>query len=308
MNKSQLILHNYPISPYSEKIRSMLGYTGLNWYSVRTTEAPPRPQLEPLTGGYRKIPVAQLGADVFCDTRVIAEQVAKLSGHQELSLAAQSAQALTLMRYAEDKLFFACGLSAASLTLMLKTFRMIAFPDFVNFMKDRTAMNKDAAAPFPGMKESKRMVLAHLESIEAQLQDTFLFGNTPCLADFGVFHGLWMIHRLGEKRFIRNFPKTVTWIERMESFGKRNPDTLDAEAALDIAKACEPGAVLPESQQHEWIGSKVTIGPDDYAMDTTSGILVGSTSNCWVLQRAHQRVGTVHVHFPVEGYCIKRKT
>lgn len=70
---SEFILHHYVLSPFSTKIRAMLGQAGLDWRSAITREMPPRPVLEVLAGGYRKIPVAQIGADVFCDTRVIAE-------------------------------------------------------------------------------------------------------------------------------------------------------------------------------------------------------------------------------------------
>ena len=60
------VLHHYEASPYAEKIRLMFGYTGLRWHSVISPPMPPRPNLDPLTGGYRRIPVAQKGADLFC--------------------------------------------------------------------------------------------------------------------------------------------------------------------------------------------------------------------------------------------------
>ncbi|MBT8115824.1 MAG: glutathione S-transferase N-terminal domain-containing protein, partial [Arenicella sp.] len=81
MNNYDLILHHYEMSPFSQKIRSMFGYCRINWYSVLSPPMPPRPNLDPLTGGYRKIPVLQIGADLFCDTRVISAEIAKLSGN-----------------------------------------------------------------------------------------------------------------------------------------------------------------------------------------------------------------------------------
>ncbi len=35
----------------------------------------PKPDLMPLTGGYRKTPVLQIGADIYCDTRLIAREL-----------------------------------------------------------------------------------------------------------------------------------------------------------------------------------------------------------------------------------------
>lgn len=57
-------LHHEPASPFSEKIRALLGYLDLEWHSVATSIIVPRPLLMPLSGGYRRIPVAQIGADV----------------------------------------------------------------------------------------------------------------------------------------------------------------------------------------------------------------------------------------------------
>ena len=40
---SDVILHHYPFSPYSEKVRRMLAYAELDWKSVIHKEMPPRP-------------------------------------------------------------------------------------------------------------------------------------------------------------------------------------------------------------------------------------------------------------------------
>ena len=47
------ILHHYEDSPYAEKIRLMFGHAGMAWQSVLSPSMPPRPNLDPLTGGYR---------------------------------------------------------------------------------------------------------------------------------------------------------------------------------------------------------------------------------------------------------------
>ena len=77
-----MILHHYPMSPFSEKIRLMFGYADMEWLSVISPESPPRPIVEPLVGGYRRIPVAQSGADIFCDSRLIADEIANLGQPQ----------------------------------------------------------------------------------------------------------------------------------------------------------------------------------------------------------------------------------
>ena len=68
---SELILHHYPPSPLSEKIRVALGIKGLSWKSVEIPRVPPKPDVMPLTGGYRRTPIMQIGADIFCDSQMI---------------------------------------------------------------------------------------------------------------------------------------------------------------------------------------------------------------------------------------------
>src|SRR5881398_602624 len=71
----EIILHHYDTSAFSEKVRVMLGVKGLSWRSVIQPVIMPKPELVPLTGGYRRIPVMQVGADVYCDTQVILAEL-----------------------------------------------------------------------------------------------------------------------------------------------------------------------------------------------------------------------------------------
>jgi glutathione S-transferase len=69
---SELILHQYAISPFAEKVRLILGFKRLAWRSVLIPPVMPKPDVIALTGGYRKTPVLQIGADIYCDTALIA--------------------------------------------------------------------------------------------------------------------------------------------------------------------------------------------------------------------------------------------
>lgn len=68
-----LILHHYPMSPFSEKVRAVLGFKKLAWKSMLIPTVIPKPDLLALTGGYRKTPVLQVGADMYCDTALICD-------------------------------------------------------------------------------------------------------------------------------------------------------------------------------------------------------------------------------------------
>ena len=53
----------------------MLGFKGLAWRGVEIPPILPKPKLTPLTGGYRRTPVLQDGADIWCDTNLIAREL-----------------------------------------------------------------------------------------------------------------------------------------------------------------------------------------------------------------------------------------
>ncbi len=71
----ELILHHYDFSCFSEKVRLVLGMKGLRWRSVSIPSILPKPDYVPLTGGYRRAPALQIGADIFCDSVRIVEEL-----------------------------------------------------------------------------------------------------------------------------------------------------------------------------------------------------------------------------------------
>ena len=74
---NDIIFHNYPQSPVAEKVRVAFGIKGLHWYDVEIPRLPPKPLLTALTGGYRRTPVMQIGADIYCDSQCIIRELEK---------------------------------------------------------------------------------------------------------------------------------------------------------------------------------------------------------------------------------------
>lgn len=303
-NSAPFILYHYGMSPYAQKIRAMLGYAGVDWQSVTTEGAPPRPELAALAGGYRKIPVAQIGADVFCDSRTIAREIAALSGKSALSPDNVSDAGQQWIDQAEGRLFFACVIASMGLKFTIGALRSVSLGGLKAIMVDRREMAKTSTIQAPGKNEAKAMAMEHIAQVEAQLGRDYLLGAEPELADFAVYHPLWMVHVKGGKRFIRRFPKTVAWIERMTAFAAGNPREISADQALDTAKQHQPRVIDEADKQHELIGKTVRVGPNDYAQDATEGELVGSTDATWIVARQHPQTGLVHVHFPKQGFDL----
>src|SRR4029079_15801754 len=70
-----LILHHYPNSPFSEKVRVAFGIKQLAWKSVVIPNIMPKPDLMPLTGGSRKTPGRRVAADISSDPQLIMMEI-----------------------------------------------------------------------------------------------------------------------------------------------------------------------------------------------------------------------------------------
>ncbi len=100
-----VILHHYPQSPVSEKVRVVLGIKGLDWFSVQIPRLPPKPDLMPLTGGYRLTPVMQIGADVYCDSQCIIRELERRYPEPTLFPGGSDGMAWGISRWTDGALF-----------------------------------------------------------------------------------------------------------------------------------------------------------------------------------------------------------
>ena len=299
-----LILYHYAMSPFSEKVRAMLGYAGLPWQSVIVKEMPPRPALSILAGGYRKVPVAQNGADIFCDSRAIADEIVRLSGRTELSLAGQPQTVIDFVRTTDLEVFLACVIAASDGRLLKKLVRETSLFHAFRFLKDRISMGRKSRVKALRGPQAKEKVISHISNMESMLSENFLFGSTPCIADFSAYHGLWFVCDLAGKPWLRDFPKVSAWMKRMKEFGHGDFRELSVDQALDIARDAMPRSIKAACED-PLAGKDVEIAPDDYGREPVTGKLVYADDQGLVLGRSHKRVGQVHVHFPRQGFAVK---
>ncbi len=283
----------------------MLGYTNTEWLSSNTKEIPPRPKLAPLVGGYRKIPVLQIGSNIFCDTRAITSEIATLTNKPELAMENCDASVQEFVEEVDLHTFFACVSSASSKELRRKTLSSMSLLDSGRLLIDRYQMTRSASIKIANPIAARKIVNSHLDALEDRLTEPFIFGPQPNIADFSAYHGLWFIRELAEKKTITAFPKVNAWMDRMKSFGNGEPANISAEYALRIANNTEPRPIEPDHQQHATIGQVVSIAPSDYGKAPTEGILVGATPTQWIISRKNEHTGTVHVHFPKQGFALE---
>lgn len=300
-----IILHNYPNSPFSEKVRVALGIKKLAWRSVIQPVIMPKPELIPLTGGYRKIPVMQIGADVFCDTQVILRELERR--FPEPSLAPGGRGAPYGLGFWIDRQVFQAAVAII--------FGEIGDHVPEDFKKDRAAMSGggfDAAAlkrAVPFMREQYR---AHLQFLEDQLADgrAFWDGAQPGLGDIHAFMNPWFVasalpHRA--KALLAEFPHVEAWYERVRAIGHGRPSEMTPAEALAVAKAATSQAkeaADPQDPHNRKPGDKVTVAADDYGRDPIAGTLVFSNAHEIAIRRSAPEVGEVVVHFPRAGFTV----
>lgn len=301
---AKLILHHGPLSPFSEKVRAMLGYTRLHWHSSPTLEVPPRPALALLTGGYRRMPVAQIGADIFCDTRIIAAEIARLTNTPSLAVENIDESHQQFVHHVDSLVFQAGMTQSFNLTLIRNVLKVRSWWEFCRFLWDRIIMTSRANTPPLKRSRAHAIMNQHIAALESQLHDDFLFGSHPIAADFSAYHTLWYLKRLCQPQWLNTYPRVNAWMSRMETFGNGQPQIISASDAIEHARLAHPRAIASEDQQDPLIGQAVSIAPADYAMTPTHGILVGSSSQRWILARSALEIGTVHVHFPKHGYQL----
>jgi len=307
MNDS-LILHHYDGSPYAEKIRLMFGLTDAHWYSVLCPVQPPRPSLDPLTGGYRRIPVAQVGADIFCDTALIAGELATRLSCPALDPTQVDARAAALMDNAENKAFFAAIGAVPPLRLLGTMLRLFGPIGAVRFIKDRASLMKGATVRAPQGEKAKAVIDALLADLEARLEaQPWIGGDAASVADFATFHPLWL-HVSCNRRPLEAGPRVKDWYQRVGQIGHGHREEITQEKAFEAARTADPRP-LPESMADTpvAIGTPVEVAPSDYGKEPVSGTLAAATEDRIVLARDTAKFGVLHVHFPRAGYSLTAK-
>ena len=307
---SELILHHYPTSPFAEKIRLILGYKQLSWKSVFIPMVMPKPDLTALTGGYRKTPVLQIGADVYCDTTLICDVLERIASSPAIYSDANQGAARIVAQWADTALFTAAMAYNFQPAGVAQVFAGAPAEGVQAFVADRTAMRGGAARM--ASADATATYKTYLQRIAGMLQDHhFLFGDVPCVADFAVYHPLWFTQERTPALagIFEATPTVKAWMARMKAIGHGTSAPCSAEDALQSARNAEPVALSSDVFQDEHgipLGSQVVIAADNFGLEPTEGELVAATRTHYTLHRTEARAGNVHVHFPRVGFTLKK--
>jgi glutathione S-transferase len=304
-----IILHHYPESLFSEKARAMLNAKGLPWRSVIIPMIMPRPDTIPLTGGYRRTPVMQVGADVYCDTAAIAAYLDDKGAGPTFYPAAHRLAAQTLARWVDTELFW------GAVTIRFQPQNMAGFladtKAAAAFAADRAAFSQGSTIRQIPLGEALPRHQTFLAELEAQLSDgrAYLFGPEWSIADFSTYHVLWFVHeRTPMAALLASHPAASAWYGRMRAFGATKGEPMTGAEALKVAAESSPAPVahgtsdLPDIA----VGALVDAGPTDYGVMPSRGELLRCDPAAIVIGREHERTGRINVHFPRHGFSATR--
>ena len=304
---SELILHHYDFSNFAEKARLMLGFKGLAWKSVEQPPILPKPHLTPLTGGYRRIPVLQDGADLWCDTRLIARELERRVLSPTLFPAATRGAADGIAWWAEHQFMrpvalFVSGINADHMPPGLH--------------EDRARLH---GLPPPSIEAVRKAATRNLHLVRPQiawLADMLndgrphLLGEAPCIADFAAYHVVWFFkgRHIDCRHELAPYPRLLGWRDRMAAIGHGRRTDIDPAEALAAARNGEPATPRPSHPQDgdPRPGERAHVRSADNAKDWVEGEVLFIDAHEIALLRHDPEVGQVAVHFPRLGYDWRR--
>ena len=309
MNSETIILHNYPQSPVAEKVRLGLGLKNLPWSNVLIPRIPPKPDLVALTGGYRRTPVMQIGADIYCDSQCILAELQRRFPQPTYFPNNSQGLAWGISRWGEEvfkqsvKLILGAAGDALPADFAKDRGRLYFGPDWQNELAD---VNKY----LPRVITQLRSHLSWIDERLAATAQDYIFGNLPGLADLELYYLVWFIRGRWEKgpEFLSQFKHLVTWEQRISAIGHGEISEMSADAALEIARKSQPKSPLDSEDadpQGLMPGMKVSIVADVDGGEThTLGMISSLTKDCVSIIRMSEYLGDLCVHFPKAGYRI----
>jgi glutathione S-transferase len=301
------ILHHYAFSTFSEKVRTALGYKGIPWQSVEIPGLPPRPFLEPLTGGYRRAPVLQVGADIFCDTQLILPTLDRLFAHTPALLPAAHEGMARGLGFAWERQMW-----IPTIGVLVHYIGEHIPPEFIKDRKEGyLGIDISKSAMAPTFEQHVQFLRAQYAWLKQALKGrSFLFGDSPTTADLSIWQTIFLLRKNcpPEVDDLLGLHPLKPWYDRIAGFGHGQHTELSQEQAFEAAKGAEPQPVTHLQTDGDPGGLKagcmVTVTPEDNARVPVRGTLVAAGEHEVIIHRRDEHAGNLHIHFPRLGYEV----
>jgi glutathione S-transferase len=290
-------------------VRLVLGYKKMAWRSVIVPNIMPKPDVMALTGGYRRTPFMQIGADIYCDSALMCRVIDALQPEPPLYPLATSGIADIVAQWADQTLFWTAvpyTMQPASAPHIIRN----ATPESMKaFGADRAAMSPNFRRAT--LADGATALNTYLARLEHMLSDgqPFLLGSLPSIADFAAVQSIWFMHLSPPiAAMLVAYPNVEAWYARVRDFGQGEATPMTTAASIEEAAKGRFATLSFTAEPGLDAGDEVTVTPMDYAYDPVAGKLVGLGAQEVVVERTDDRAGTVHVHFPRIGFQIKKQT
>jgi len=304
-----IILHSFPESLFAEKIRLVLGYKKLAWKAVETTIIPPRPDLEPLTGGYRRTPVLQIGADIYCDTVSMIQVLERIAPEPSVYIPGKEGIIDTLAQWGDTALFWACIGYLYQTDGVLVALSKKSPEELAAYQRDRALLM--SSRPMISFAETRATLTIFLQRLQSMLEGNkkFFFGDAPTVADFACYHPLWCLRPLPPTAgILETAPLVLQWMDSMRGLTHGQHSELSTAEALAIGIASEPAELSsgPSDIPGIALGDEVEVMPSDYGLEPVRGVLVQVGANHIAVRHQNEVAGNMVDHFPRIGYLIRK--
>ncbi len=303
----KIIFHAYPQSPVSEKVRVGFGIKNLSWSAVEVPRIPPKPLLMPLTGGYRRAPVVQIGADIYCDSQCILRELEKRFPDPSFYPGGADGMVWGVSRWTDGPLF------DETVKLVLGS-AADQLPEA--FAKDRGRLYLGPDADLKSVQADLAHVISQIRPQIGWMDQRlaggrkFMLGEHPGLPDAVAYYIIWFIRGRWAKgpEFLSQFPALEAWEKRVEALGHGTQSDMTGEEALEIAKAATsvtPEATDPLDPLGLQVGDKVAVVADvDGGETPVEGPLRFLDRETIAILHENDTVGEVCIHFPRVGYRV----
>lgn len=307
---NEIILHNYPQSPVAEKARVALGIKGLSWRSVEIPRLPPKPMLAKLTGGYRRTPVMQIGADIYCDTQCILRELERRHPSPTFFPGQDAGLMWCLSRWTDG------GLFDLTVKVVLGSAGDALPADFAED-RGRLYLGQDWAeglkAANANLPHLVAQIRAPLSWLDNQVSDgrKYLLGSDPAAIDAQMYYIVWFLRGRWDQGpvFLSQFAHLTEWETRVRALGHGQMTDMSPQDAITRAAECAPSAgrdIATSDPQGLSAGMAVVISPDvDGGEQPVAGTIRSADHETIVIDRTEPDVGDVCVHFPRAGYSVK---
>ena len=300
-----IILHHFDESPFSEKVRIVFGLKNIAWTSVRITRIMPRPDLMPMTGGYRRTPVMQIGADIYCDTQCILRELERRFPEPTLFPSGNEGIAWGAMMWT-DRAFF-----QSTVNLVFGTIADKVPQEFIADREKLRGAKFDVAAMASAIPQMRDQLRAHLQWIETELRGgrPWMDGDKPGLCDVHAYMNVWYLRQnlKTADQMLAEFGNLRAWETRMRAIGHGRRSEMSTSDALALAAAATPQTreqADPRDPNGRKPGDRVEVMPDDYGKVKVAGEIVALSSQHIAIRRHDPSAGEVIVHFPRAGFLV----